>query len=163
VALKRVREDCLANFPSRRLSLSILAKCGLAVFFMVGCLAHGQSYWNRELRVEGLPKWTAPSHALRDVLLTSLEMLIQDKSVCCGKDSALEDSIEKSEFAVSERSCFETARQAFVKRRAADPSDGRILRTGRNLLRRNHRNTGGQTGIPIAVEFSLVCMLRSHL
>lgn len=86
----------MAKFPSRWSSLIIPAKCSLAVFFMVGCVAHGQIYLNREVRVDGLPNWTARSHAPQDVLLTSLEIVIQDKNVCCAKDSALEDSLEKA-------------------------------------------------------------------
>lgn len=87
----------MAKFPNRWLSLTILAKCWLAVFFMVGCVAQGQIYLNRKVRVDGLPNWTARSHAPQDVLMTSLEIVIQDKNVCCAKDSALEDSLERAD------------------------------------------------------------------
>jgi len=63
---------------------------------------------------------------LRDVLLTSLEMLIQDKSVAAGKDSALEDSIEKSEFAVLKALASKLQAGILLSVRGADPCDSRM-------------------------------------
>jgi hypothetical protein len=63
----------------------VLANCAIA-----------QSYFNREIRVSGLRALMARSHEPSDVLLTSLDILIHDKRVCCGPDSALADSVERS-------------------------------------------------------------------
>lgn len=63
----------------------------------VACLAYGQSYPNQEVRVSGLWVLMARSHEPSDVLLTSLDIMLHDRSVCCGKDSALEDSAERAD------------------------------------------------------------------
>lgn len=51
-------------------------------------------YPDRELRVHDLPTITAKSHNPTSVLAASLETIIRDPEVCCGKDSALEDAIQ---------------------------------------------------------------------
>jgi hypothetical protein len=74
--------------------------------FLAGCvaasslttLAHGQvAYPEEEARVRDLPALTARTAHASDVLTTSLEMLFNDREVCCGKDSALEDSVESAD------------------------------------------------------------------
>ncbi len=47
---------------------------------------------NQEIRVSNLPALVARSHDPSDVLQTSLDMILHDRSICCGRDSALEDS-----------------------------------------------------------------------
>ena len=47
---------------------------------------------DQQLEVHHLPSLTARSHDPLDVLLTSLDTIIRDRAVCCGKNSALEDS-----------------------------------------------------------------------
>ncbi len=47
--------------------------------------------------MSGLPSLMARSHDPADVLRTSLDTIIHDRGVCCGKDSALEDSVEKAD------------------------------------------------------------------
>jgi hypothetical protein len=69
----------------------VVASCLVGV-----CLAVGQSYPNREIRVSGLRALMARSHEPSDVLLTSLDTVLHDRSVCCGPDSALGDSAEKA-------------------------------------------------------------------
>jgi hypothetical protein len=49
---------------------------------------------NQEVRVNDLAALTAPSKNRPAVLATALEMIVHDKSVCCGKDSALADTME---------------------------------------------------------------------
>lgn len=51
----------------------------------------------QEIEVAGLPRLTAKSAEPSDVLLTSLDTVLNDHDVCCGKDSALEDSLERSD------------------------------------------------------------------
>jgi len=47
---------------------------------------------DQELEVHHLPSLMARSQDPPDVLLTSLDTIIHDRAVCCGKNSALEDS-----------------------------------------------------------------------
>jgi len=64
------------------------------------CRAQGQgqtTYPEQELRVQGLPSLTARSVHAADVLATSLEIVFNDKEICCGKNSALEDSVQRAD------------------------------------------------------------------
>lgn len=62
------------------------------------CPIHGQQmYTDLEARVIGLPSLMAKSHDLAGVLLTSLDTILHDRSICCGRDSALEDSVAKAD------------------------------------------------------------------
>jgi hypothetical protein len=77
--------------------------CILTIFvflIFVSSLAHGQEEGNpsvflpnQEVRVANLPPLTAPSTSTSAVLATALETIFHDKTVCCGKDSALEDGV----------------------------------------------------------------------
>ncbi|MGA9308548.1 MAG: hypothetical protein WBW31_24340 [Candidatus Sulfotelmatobacter sp.] len=77
----------------------LLADCAPALCLALCCLAYGQQvvYPEQEVRVNDLPSLTARSPHAPDVLATSLEILFNDKEVCCGKNSALEDSIESAD------------------------------------------------------------------
>lgn len=48
---------------------------------------------NQVVRIANLPSLTAPSSNPTAVLATTLEIVIHDKDVCCGKDSGLEDAV----------------------------------------------------------------------
>ena len=48
---------------------------------------------NQEVRVTHLPALTAESRNPSAVLAAALETILRDKAVCCGKDSALEDTL----------------------------------------------------------------------
>jgi len=62
-------------------------------YLALGCLAYGQiPYLDTEVQVHGLPSLVARTHDPSDALLTSLDTVFHDREVCCGKDSALEDS-----------------------------------------------------------------------
>ena len=64
----------------------------------LGASAHGQeSYINLEIHVSGLPTLQASSKEPSAVLLASLDTIVQDREVCCGKDSALEDSAQRAD------------------------------------------------------------------
>jgi hypothetical protein len=54
-------------------------------------------YTDLEARVTDLPSLLAKSHDPVDVLPTSLDTIVHDRSICCGRDSALEDSVEKAD------------------------------------------------------------------
>lgn len=60
-----------------------------------GCFAQNQIYYpEKEMHVPGLASVTAKSVHSADVMMASLEMVFHDSEVCCGKDSALEDSLQ---------------------------------------------------------------------
>jgi hypothetical protein len=70
-----------------------------AVYLAAGCIASGQvayRYPEQELRVHDLASLTARTAHSSDVLATSLEIVFNDKDICCGKNSALEDSVESA-------------------------------------------------------------------
>lgn len=79
--------------------MSKLRCFGCLLLMLVSCCAFGQQNpggWqayhpNEEVRVPQLPALMARSHDPSDVLLTSLDIAFHDRSICCGKDSALED------------------------------------------------------------------------
>jgi hypothetical protein len=75
------------------------ARCVVPSCLAVGCFAYGQqvAYPEQELRVHDLPSLTARSTHASDALATSLEIVFNDKEVCCGKNSALEDSVQSSD------------------------------------------------------------------
>ena len=61
------------------------------------CLGQAGTYVSiQEVRVSGLPVLVAQSHQPMDVLLTSVATIARDRSVCCGEDSALRDSVERA-------------------------------------------------------------------
>ncbi|MFZ0201845.1 MAG: hypothetical protein WB523_23100 [Candidatus Sulfotelmatobacter sp.] len=69
-----------------------------ALWLALGCLAYGQTYYpNHEIRLDDLPMLTAKTRDASDVLVTSLEIIFRDKEICCGKDSALEDSAQRAD------------------------------------------------------------------
>jgi hypothetical protein len=79
-------------------ALLVLGRCGVGFCFAVCCFARGQIYYpNQEVRISDLPSLTAPSGNLSDVLATSIEIVLRDKDVCCGKNSALEDSLQSAD------------------------------------------------------------------
>ena len=77
-----------------RCLLKLLVAAGLSVV----CLAQAGTYVAiQQARVSGLWVLVARSHEPSDVLLTSLDIMLHDGSACCGPDSALGDSAEKSD------------------------------------------------------------------
>lgn len=84
---------------SRASAVSFFVQFLVASCLVSACLAQSypnQSYPNQEIRVSGLRALMARSHEPSDVLLTSLDTVLHDRSVCCGPDSALGDSAEKA-------------------------------------------------------------------
>ena len=71
----------------------MIAACLLAI----GSGASGQiAYPEQEVRAQ-VPSLTARSTHASDVLAASLESIFQDKDICCGKNSALEDDVESAD------------------------------------------------------------------
>jgi hypothetical protein len=52
---------------------------------------------DQEIEVSSLPSIVAPSRHSSDVLISSLTTIIHNQEVCCGKDSALEDSVQRAD------------------------------------------------------------------
>ena len=78
--------------------------CGCLLVILVSCFARGQvtGGWqiyrpNQEVRVPQLPDLTAHSHDPSDVLLASLAIVFHDPDICCGKESALEDTAQAAD------------------------------------------------------------------
>jgi hypothetical protein len=62
-------------------------------WLLVCCFAYAQvPNQDQEIQVHRLPSLMARSHDPSDVLLTSLDTVFHDRAICCGRDSALEDS-----------------------------------------------------------------------
>jgi hypothetical protein len=81
-----------------RSAFLFLPRCVMALCLAVCGFAYGQaSYPDQEVRVHDLSSLTARSTHVSDVLATSLEIVFNDKEVCCGKNSALEDSAQASD------------------------------------------------------------------
>lgn len=84
--------------------MATVNSCGLALLGLVS-IAYGQDYPgpsavfhpNQEIRVNGLPSLRAESKDASDVLATSLATVLNDKDVCCERDSALEDRLPQSD------------------------------------------------------------------
>ncbi|HXJ86917.1 MAG TPA: hypothetical protein VMS18_08890 [Candidatus Binatia bacterium] len=61
----------------------------------LSCIAYGQvTYPDKTIHVHDLSSLAARSAHASDVLAASLEIVFNDKEVCCGKNSALEDSVQ---------------------------------------------------------------------
>ena len=86
----------MTKLPSYRSTLQLLS--WLVGFLAVPGFASGQiPYLDQEVEVHNLPSLMARSHDRFEVLLTSLDTVLHDRDVCCGKDSALEDSLQAAD------------------------------------------------------------------
>ena len=80
------------------LAFSLPASRVLALCLVVCCFAFAQEYYpNKEVRIGDLPPVTAKSRDASDVLAASLEIIFRDKEVCCGKNSSLEDDVQRAD------------------------------------------------------------------
>jgi hypothetical protein len=78
--------------------------CGLLVCLLLS-RAYGQDISpgypvfrpNQELRIPNLPRLKARNKDRSDVLLTSLDIIFHNHDICCGRDSALEDSAQQAD------------------------------------------------------------------
>jgi hypothetical protein len=73
--------------------------CG-SVFLALAacCFANAQDYYsNKEVRISELPSLTAKSRDRSDVLAASVQIIFRDQDVCCGKNSALEDAVQRAD------------------------------------------------------------------
>jgi hypothetical protein len=73
----------------------MLTRCMIWVLALGGCVFGQVSYPSLEVHVSDLPTLKARTEEPSDVLRTSLDTILRDREVCCGKDSALEDSLDR--------------------------------------------------------------------
>jgi len=82
----------------RATSSLVTVLCLAGTFAVIPSGLQGQvAYPEKEVLVHDLPVLVARSSDPTDVVKTSLDIIIHKKSVCCGKDSALEDSVERAD------------------------------------------------------------------
>jgi hypothetical protein len=90
---ERRKRGCVTRLHFCGSALLVLAGFVVASGLAVGCFA--QAYIiPHEVRISDLPELTAKTTNASDVLATSVEIIFRDKKVCCGKDSALGDSVQ---------------------------------------------------------------------
>jgi hypothetical protein len=76
----------------------VLASRVGALCLAVCCFACGQEYYlPKEVRITDLPSLTAKSRDPSDVLAASVQIIFRDREVCCGKNSALEDDVQRAD------------------------------------------------------------------
>jgi hypothetical protein len=76
--------------------LNLPATYAVIAFLAVCCSAYGQvASPEKEIRLHALPSLTATNSS--DVLAAALEIIFNDKQICCGKNSALENVVKLSD------------------------------------------------------------------
>ena len=55
------------------------------------------TYPDQEIQVPDLPVITAKTHHADDALRAALEIIVHDEEICCGRDSALGDSLDRAD------------------------------------------------------------------
>lgn len=84
--------------PPPRRSSYLPVYCLWLSFLSVCALAHAQLLnVDQQIEVNDLPSIVSPSPHSSDVIVTSLTTILHDPGVCCGRDSALEDSLQKAD------------------------------------------------------------------
>jgi hypothetical protein len=81
------------------LTVTLTATMSVAILSLaLNGSARGQHTYNPDgVRVSDLPKLMARTSEPSDVLMTSLDTIVHDREVCCGKDSALEDGVQRAD------------------------------------------------------------------
>jgi hypothetical protein len=79
----------------------LVLRCLITASLLLGCFAYGQGYQgyypDQEIRISDVPSVAATSRRPSDVLAASVEIVVRDRKVCCGKNSALEDSVQSAD------------------------------------------------------------------
>jgi len=131
--------------------------------FVYGSLAYGQDipaatsafHPNQDVRVN-LPSLMARSHDPSDVLLTSLDLTFHDKSICCGKDSAVVDSV----LAVNPLSLTEIAARLQGRHLL---SDGRPIMVTTDFMSASSSDIGYRIVAALMGKHALLTVWNSHL
>jgi len=135
--------------------------CWATAIALASCVAFGgqasAQVFNTDLdvRVTGLPSLMARSHDLADVLPTSIDTILHDRALCCGKDSALEDSVS----AADPRSLQDVAAKLDGRHLL---SDGRPVTVKAEFWPANAINAGSVIG-SLSDNHALLMMWNSHL
>jgi len=83
---------------SFRSAFPTLAVAVAGFCFVVSYFSFAQEYYpNKEVRIADLPSVTAKSRDASDVLAATAEIIFRNKDICCGKNSALEDDIQRAD------------------------------------------------------------------
>jgi hypothetical protein len=104
--LKRLRSSRKnRSFLTAKALLAYLALGGLATLSTLAQDTPGYVFHpNQKVQVSNLPARTAQSNNPSAVLAAVLETILQDKAVCCGKNSALEDTVLSTPMSLRELS-----------------------------------------------------------
>jgi hypothetical protein len=137
---------------------------GVALLAFVACLAYAQdvpqSYTvfhpNQELRVNPLRSLTARSHDPVDVLLTSLDTVFNDRTICCGRESALEDRADSAhELSLKEIAAAVQGRHLL--------SDGHPIEISADLTPSSEMGTALRIVNSLRGEHAMLMVWNSHL
>jgi len=138
--------------------------CSCLLLMMFSSFAFGQDTggWrvyrpNQEVRVPQLPGLAAHSHDPSDVLLAALGIVFNDPSICCGRDSALEDRA----LAADPLSLKEIASKVVGKQQLEDGR--RILITADHLPSAPSIDISLQILSPLKDKHALLVVWNSHL
>jgi len=107
-------EATLKRLRSSRKNRSFATPKALFACLVLGCVATASAFAqdtpgyvfhpNQEIRVTDLPSLTSSSSKTSAVLAAALETILHHKAVCCGKNSALEDTVLSAPLSLEELS-----------------------------------------------------------
>jgi hypothetical protein len=133
------------------------------VLILASSLAHGQhttgSYVirpNQEVQVGAVPSLMARSKYPSDVLLTSLDTIFHDRTICCGKDSALENSAQ-----LADPSSLKDIASKLQGRHLL--SDGRPIRVAAELLPGSANDVGYRIVSALVEKHALLMLWNSQI
>jgi hypothetical protein len=89
------------SFPQlsslRVASFGKIRSIALSLLVLAGCAFAQVAYPNLEVHISGLPALKSRTKDPSDVLKTSLDTILDNPEICCGKDSGLVDSLERAD------------------------------------------------------------------
>ena len=135
-----------------------------ALLVLVSCPGFGQDttpgsyvfHPNQEIRVPQLPSVRAQSEDASDVLTASLDVIVHDKTICCGRDSALEDIVG----AADPRSLRDIETKLQGRHLL---SDGRPVFVNASFLPSSSGDAGYRIVSALMADHALLALWNSHL
>ena len=83
---------------TRRSRAFFVVVSSVVTYFLAQALAYSQTYYqDHEAHVPDLSSTVSRTHDPSDVLLASLSTVFHNPEICCGRDSALEDSAQAAD------------------------------------------------------------------
>jgi len=83
---------------SFRSSFLVVGSAAVCACLALCCFATAQTYYpNTEVRIRNPPSIIAKSKDPSDVLAAAIATVFRDEDVCCGKNSALEDDVQRAD------------------------------------------------------------------